>query len=526
MKRWWLMFVTLVWAATAAWGGTPVLIEDYEKTSSRPELWVVAIPNENASVQLLTDHPYDGKQCLRLHYHFTGPGQYLGINHSLKIHAPIHKLHFMLYGDASGAGYGLYLTDGGGETHKYRNAATMKIDFKGWKEIVIDLDAPHETWGGDRNGKIDYPVAGFTFEISTPGKAVENDLYFDAISVDSEASAEDTLNARQVSVLSPEYCSDVKGDTTVNLAAHGFKSVTVKCWKQGPGFGSDSTVATVALDARGKGSFAFPADQYPHGPITVRISGEDGTAKDSCYLQLYNKGGVSWNEGIPKDPPQAQGMALVFADDFKAALSISSTDLKATYYDHKPPNGWQDFSQHTFSSRGSPKDPFRTGRLLSANTGQRQAEKLRADLLVEERRYRDHGQGSVLLRVPLHWPQRHRHLAGLLAPDQQRGGADQGKQQGTMRRVGHHRGLRRRGAGASQFRFPLPDRPACLAATCGRADREQGIQGDQPRSHEQVRHPLHLVRDIPHLRLQDHGDRYCLLLRQRRGGPPPDASAF
>ena len=83
------------------------------------------------------------------------------------------------------------------------------------------------------------------------------------------------------------------------------------------------------------------------------------TSKDNCYLQLYNKGGVSWNEGMPKDPPPAaKGMKLIFADDFKGPLSISSTDPKATYYDHKPPNGWQDFSVHMFSSHDSPKNPF------------------------------------------------------------------------------------------------------------------------------------------------------------------------
>ena len=41
-------------------------------------------------------------------------------------------------------------------------------------------------------------------------------------------------------------------------------------------------------------------------------------------------------------------------DDFTGPLSISSTDPKATYYDHKPPGGWQDFSKHTFSGRESP----------------------------------------------------------------------------------------------------------------------------------------------------------------------------
>jgi hypothetical protein len=141
--------------------------------------------------------------------------------------------------------------------------------------------------------------------------------------------------------------------------APGFKRLTVKCWKQGEGFGSDSTLASVSLDAQGNGSFVFPADQYPHGPVTLRISGENGTLRDNCYLQLYNQGGVSWNEGMPKDPPPAaKGMSLVFADDFNGPLSISSTNSKATYYDHKPPGGWQDFSMHTFSGHESPKNPF------------------------------------------------------------------------------------------------------------------------------------------------------------------------
>jgi hypothetical protein len=335
-----------------------VLLQDYEKADALPKLWVANIPSENASVRLSADHPHDGKQCLKLHYHFTGGGQYLGISHPVKIYSPIHELRFMLYGDGSGTGYGLYLNDAGGQTHKYRNPR-MKIDFQGWKEIVIDLDGGHEHWGGRNNGKVDYPVKDFTFEISTPGQAVEGDMYFDAVSVDSDASAEDTLNPKQVNVVSPDYCSGVKGDTPVKLAARGFKSVIVKCWKQGEGFGSDSMLATVTLDEKGNGSFIFPADQYPHGPITVRISGQNGDLKDTCYLQLYNKGGVSWNEGLPEDPlPQAQGMKLVFADDFKGPLSISGDNEKTTYYDHKPPHGWQDFSQHRFTGRAEPGNPF------------------------------------------------------------------------------------------------------------------------------------------------------------------------
>jgi hypothetical protein len=162
----------------------------------------------------------------------------------------------------------------------------------------------------------------------------------------------------EIAVVSPPYCADVKGDVRVEVVAPGFKRVTARCWRQGEGFGADSTVAAdVALDEKDAGSFAFPADQYPHGPITLRISAQEGAATDNCYLQLYNAGGVSWNEGIPKDaPPGAKGMTLVFADDFAGPLSISTRDAGATYFDHKPLGG--DFSTLAFTGHGEAKDPF------------------------------------------------------------------------------------------------------------------------------------------------------------------------
>lgn len=358
MKRLLLLAGTLTYGRVLA--ATPVMVQNFEKIDPLPKVWVVGVPDGSATVKLATEHPYEGQQSLDLHYHFTGAGQYLGIPIPVKIQAPIHKLHWMLYGDGSGSGYGLYIMDASGETHKYRDAATMKIGFKGWKEVTVDLDAGHETWGGDKNGKLDYPLTGITFEVSHDSPTpVESDIFFDAISADSEKSAEETLGG-QIAVVSPPYCAEVKGDTPVVLAAPGFKTVTVKCWKQGAGFGTDATVATVVLDAKGNGKFVFPADKYPHGPVTVTISGENGALKDNCYLQLYNRGGVSWHEGMPKAaPPAAAGMALAFADDFSGPLSISNTDPKATYYDHKPPNGSQDFSSLPFSSFDSPKNPFK-----------------------------------------------------------------------------------------------------------------------------------------------------------------------
>jgi len=344
-----------------------VMLRDYETAVESPSVWVVNIPNENATVRLSPDHPHDGLQCLKLHYHFvsTGGGQYLGVPNKIRVQGPAQQLRFWLRGDNSKASYGIQVSDAFGETHQFGKNTGQGgiIDFEGWKEVVIDLAGDHETWGGDNNGKLDYPITAITFMIGQPMDhdkpvAAEGDLAFDSLSVDTDKSAAETLGG-QIAVTTPAYGSNVRGDTAVKVTAPGFTGVTVRCWKPGGAVGSDSVVASVVLDAQGDGSFDFPADTYPHGPVTVRISGEVGSLKDNCYLQLYNQGGVSWNEGIPKDPPPAaKGMTLVFADDFDGPLAISSSDPKATYYDHKPPGGWQDFSKHTFSSHDSPKDPF------------------------------------------------------------------------------------------------------------------------------------------------------------------------
>jgi hypothetical protein len=358
-----LFIVVMFYCSAMAWADeplirTPVVVQDFEQASSLPKAGVVNMPEQNAVLSLSKEHPFEGKQSLKLHYHFTGNGQYLVIPMSIKIDSTIHKLHFMLYGDGVGAGYGVYVIDASGETHKYRDAASMSVDFKGWKEIAVDLDAAHETWGGDQNGKIDYPTRQITFEISTPGKDAEGDLFFSKIVVDSEGGATATMGSL-ISVTSPDYGADVKGKTKISLSAPGFEKVTASCWKQGGKFGTNTVIADVNMDAQGTGSFYFPANEFPHGPIVVTISGKKGKISDNCFLQLYNTSGVAWNEGMPSDaPPAAKGLQLVFADDFKVMPSISSTDLSATYYDHKPPNGSQDFSSIPFTSHSAPNDPF------------------------------------------------------------------------------------------------------------------------------------------------------------------------
>ena len=51
-------------------------------------------------------------------------------------------------------------------------------------------------------------------------------------------------------------------------------------------------------------------------------------------------------------------MITLEVHDRRVPLSVSSTDLKGTYYDHKPPGGQQDFSTLRFTSCDQSNNPF------------------------------------------------------------------------------------------------------------------------------------------------------------------------
>jgi hypothetical protein len=168
-----------------------------------------------------------------------------------------------------------------------------------------------------------------------------------------------------IAVKSPEPGSAVKGNVVVEFEAKGMTRARALCWKQPTADhpdprGHDTQVCPdMTLDAQGHGSFVFPADQYPNGPATVRILAANAanTRRDLDELQLYNTGGVVWNQGIPKtDPPAARGMTLVFSDDFNGALSISGDGKTTRYCAHTPWNG--DFSGWPFRDAAGPLNPF------------------------------------------------------------------------------------------------------------------------------------------------------------------------
>ena len=162
-----------------------------------------------------------------------------------------------------------------------------------------------------------------------------------------------------IRVTSPDYRSDIAGDTTITFTAPGMTRYRALCWQIDEQGGHDELLAKEVKLDDGKGSFVFPAATFPHGPTNIRIltTGPDGS-RDLCELQLYNTVGTKGHSGIPDtDPAGAEGMTLVFRDDFDGPLSISRDGKDATYNAHKPRFG--DFSGWPFADPDHANEPVR-----------------------------------------------------------------------------------------------------------------------------------------------------------------------
>jgi hypothetical protein len=185
--------------------------------------------------------------------------------------------------------------------------------------------------------------------------------------VDFNHGQTDTITdwIQSIRIVEPACRSEVKGTVEVTFKAPGMTQAQAFCWQQPDekqanawGHRVNLTPDGLALGEDGIGTFPFPAAQFPSGPVTIRIfaSNREGQ-KDLFELQLYNRGGVRWNQGIPAAPPPAAGgLQLVFSDDFDAPLSISNDGRNARYCAHKPLSG--DFSGWQFADVTGPHNPF------------------------------------------------------------------------------------------------------------------------------------------------------------------------
>ena len=229
---------------------------------------------------------------------------------------------------------------------------------------VLDLEMgryPNEKWASEP--ECSPPSFRMEPEKSVP-VSVRNPQYADFNY--GQNDGENTEWVQNISVIYPECRSDVKGKVTVKFSAPEMTEAKAMLWQQPSrsdrsSWGHDECLTPgkgLKIGKDGTASFSFNADRFPAGPMNVRIYAHNGEGKKDFFeLQLYNTGGVKWNQGIPSGTPAgAEGLKLIFEDDFDGPLSISNDGRGARYNAHKPRFG--DFSGWQFADVDGPDNPF------------------------------------------------------------------------------------------------------------------------------------------------------------------------
>lgn len=156
-----------------------VVYADFEK-SVDANFWHYHWGNGGRCAMAVTSTPVrTGSGAGRLHYGLAGTNSFLVMGCNTPLPPDARTVQLWVYGDNSSNSLQCRIIDRSGETFLY--PLGPKIDWSGWKSFTLDVTAPEQTWGGNKDKTIDDP-ARLAIQINAGGRG-EGDLYLDDIVV-------------------------------------------------------------------------------------------------------------------------------------------------------------------------------------------------------------------------------------------------------------------------------------------------------------------------------------------------------
>ena len=195
MPRWAVSFWLCLSLACAQAGALRVVVADFEEPRL-PRLGGAAV-HPASKVRLSRDGPFEGKQFAELAYRFEAARglQYLEVFAPKLFATRVRRIAVAVRGDGAGCTVRVRFSDRGGEWHQFDLGT---LDFKGWRVLEADLGGGRDTWGGDGNHKLDYPVTFQNVVLDATTRPAQGAIGLDAITVDTQPDAEKLVDSRFV----------------------------------------------------------------------------------------------------------------------------------------------------------------------------------------------------------------------------------------------------------------------------------------------------------------------------------------
>lgn len=193
-------------------------VDSFEESPLR---WQAASGEQNAHCHLVRDTATcrDGQGALRVDYDFVGQRQYEYLQLGMPLQIPTEGLAFGFWLKHDGHSFPvrLRIVDKSGETHQIDLMSRTVAD---WQFVACSLDGPGSSWGGDGNGRLDYPcrLEGIVIDRPRGGFVGKGSLWIDGAALLRHRSTSSTL---QVVTRETAMGNLFAVGASIHLRAHG-----------------------------------------------------------------------------------------------------------------------------------------------------------------------------------------------------------------------------------------------------------------------------------------------------------------
>lgn len=170
-------------------------VADFE---SEEQTWTSLRSGQCAKVALSRDADVhrNGTASLRVDYAFVGKQdvEYIQLQHRVEVATVGLGLGFWMKHDGTPFSLRARLVDASGENHQIELEATAEA---GWQFVAGPLDTKSTYWGGDGNGRKDYPcrLTGILFDRPRKGFVGSGSLWIDDVVIVKPRSRKSSRNA-------------------------------------------------------------------------------------------------------------------------------------------------------------------------------------------------------------------------------------------------------------------------------------------------------------------------------------------
>ena len=226
------------------------VIDDIEDGVDR---WTAHTGSQQAGAKLVSvaDDRHDGQTAMRIDFEFGGEKrlEYVSIGPAEKqeIAQPGLGVGFWVKGDGTPLGLRIRIVDKTGEFHQPDLA---RLDFRDWHFVAVAFDTPGGHWGGDGNGRLDYPCTLHAIVADRPQRGFKGkgSFWLDQVALVRPRKTSADL---KIQVRNSRFGNVYEPGETVRLRATGpadeirwrVEDFWQRATAEGSGVGSDADIA-------------------------------------------------------------------------------------------------------------------------------------------------------------------------------------------------------------------------------------------------------------------------------------------